>query len=192
MVPLVDGPLALRKPGLRHGRDHRKHGALRKPEEALCREQRDEQCRAGEHDRRERSRDGGDESDEADDRIRDARAEPLAQDASRQLRERVTRGERGIEPADLHLREMQVRHDVLRRDAQARALHVRQHREAAQEQENGPANLHASPPRMRATSATQFRTRRIVGRRAQDPGRPRFAQDRDGQRVGRSHHSVST
>src|SRR5207253_9526863 len=118
-----------RGPGLEQSRGNGENRTLGCAEEELRREQHAKERLALEEERCDRGRHAGGKADEPDEDEHPARPETLADHPARELHRGVTDEERGLEPADMHLSETEIRnHPVAgHRDAYRLARRSEEH-----------------------------------------------------------------
>ena len=140
---LHQSPPIGREPGLEHSRGNGEDRPLGCAEEELRREQHSKERLALEEERCDRGRHAGGKADEPDEDEHPARPETLADHPARELHRGVTDEERGLEPADMHLSETEIRHHPVAGHRDASLLHVGDEAEAEKEEKYLPANADA-------------------------------------------------
>ncbi len=116
---------------------------MRGAEQQLRAEQHREQSRACQQQRGQRQHHAGSDGHQADEHEHEACPEALADHPAWELHEGVGEEKGLLQPADLHLAEVEVRHDPVTRHGEASLLHVGDEAESEQEQEDLPAHADA-------------------------------------------------
>ena len=137
---LQERPSLRAKPCLHDTGADRKNRPLRKPEDQLQQQEYPKEGAAAQHHRRKRRQQGRKQSDACNDDEHAPRANALADDAARQLEHRVPKNKGPLKPAELHLRDAQIRHHPLGGNGQAFLLQISDAAKGKEKTEYPPAD----------------------------------------------------